>query len=113
MAAPYCRVTGLHSRRLPSGLIRRFSRFPWPVHTAIWGRHPIAGPGLHSTNVALMKNFPFSHREVMYLQFRTEAFSVFNTPIFSSPVATLGSSLGKITSTSGGDRHLQFALKLV
>jgi hypothetical protein len=49
----------------------------------------------------------------MYLQFRTEAFSVFNTPIFSNPGPTLGSSLGKITSTSGGDRHLQFALKLV
>jgi hypothetical protein len=26
---------------------------------------------------------------------------------------TPGSSLGNITSTSGGDRHLQFALKLV
>jgi hypothetical protein len=77
------------------------------------GRNVIIGPGLNSTNVALMKNFPLGLREGMYLQFRTEAFGVFNTPIFANPGATLGSSLGKITSTSGGDRHLQFALKLV
>lgn len=75
------------------------------------GRNALIGPGLSSTNVALMKNFPFTHREGMRLQFRAEAFSVFNTPIFSNPQTTMGSTLGKITSASG-DRHLQFALKL-
>jgi outer membrane receptor protein involved in Fe transport len=76
------------------------------------GRNALIGPGLSSTNAALMKDFPFTHREGVRLQFRAEAFSLFNTPIFKNPTNTFGSSLGKITSTSGGDRHLQFALKL-
>jgi len=76
------------------------------------GRNALIGPGMSSANAGMMKNFPFSHRENMYVQFRMEAFSLFNTPIFSAPNTTLGSSLGKITSASG-DRELQFALKLV
>jgi hypothetical protein len=77
------------------------------------GRNAVLGPGMQSTNVALLKSFPFTAHEGMYLQFRAEAFSLTNTPIFANPNGTLGSSLGKITSTTGGDRHLQFALKLV
>ena len=65
------------------------------------------------TNAAPLKNFPFSHREHTYVQFRFETFSVFNTPIFKNPGNTMGSSLGKITSTGGGDRQLQQALKMV
>jgi hypothetical protein len=76
------------------------------------GRNALIGPGMNSANAAMLKNFPFSHREKTYLQFRFEAFSVFNDPIFSSPGTTLGSSLGKITSASG-DRQLQLAAKLV
>ena len=59
------------------------------------------------TNAALLKKFPFSHREQTYAQFRFETFIVFNTPIFKNPGNTMGSSLGKITSTGGGDRQLQ------
>ncbi len=76
------------------------------------GRNALIGPGQQATNLGLMKNFPML-REGMYLQLRVEAFNATNTPIFKNPTNTLGSSLGKITSTSGGDRHLQFALKLV
>ena len=77
------------------------------------GRNALVGPGMSSTNAALLKDFPFSHREGVHLQFRAEAFSVFNTPIFKNPTNTLGSSLGKITSTSGGERQLQLAMKVV
>lgn len=76
------------------------------------GRNALIGPGMSSTNAAMMKNFPFTHREGVYLQFRMEAFSLFNSPIFSSPGTTLGSTFGRITSASG-DRQLQFAMKLV
>jgi outer membrane receptor protein involved in Fe transport len=76
------------------------------------GRNTVIGPGQSSTNAALLKNFPFSWREGMYLQFRAEAFSLFNTPIFGQPTNSLGSTLGKITSASG-ERQLQFALKFV
>ncbi len=76
------------------------------------GRNVILGPPQKSTNMALMKNFPIPLRESMYLQFRAEAFSVFNIPNFSSPNATMSSkTFGQITS-AGGDRELQFALKL-
>ena len=77
------------------------------------GRNALIGPGQQATNIGLLKNFPIPFREGMYVQFRAEAFNATNTPIFKNPTATYGSSLGKITSTSGGDRHLQFALKVV
>jgi hypothetical protein len=77
------------------------------------GRNALIGPGLKSTNAALLKNFPFSKREATYIQMRFEVFSVFNSPIFKNPTSTMGSSLGKITSTSGGDRQLQLAMKIV
>jgi hypothetical protein len=76
------------------------------------GRNALIGPGMNSANAALLKNFPFSRRENVYLQFRFEAFSLLNHPIFSSPGTTMGSSLGKITSASG-DRELQLAAKVV
>ena len=76
------------------------------------GRNSVLGPGQSSTNAALLKNFPLSWREGMYVQFRAEAFSVFNTPIFGNPGNSLASNLGKITSASG-ERQLQFALKIV
>jgi hypothetical protein len=78
------------------------------------GRNVITGPPQKGFNMALMKNFPIPLREGMRLQFRAEAFSVFNVPNFSSPNATLTSkTFGQITSASGGDRQLQFALKLL
>ena len=77
------------------------------------GRNVITGPPQKGFNMALMKNFPIPLREGMRLQFRAEAFSVFNVPNFSSPNATLTSkTFGQITS-AGGDRQLQFALKLL
>jgi outer membrane receptor protein involved in Fe transport len=77
------------------------------------GRNALIGPAMNSTNAAMMKNFPFSHREGVYAQFRLEVFSLFNTPIFKNPGNTMGSSFGKITSTSGGARQLQLAMKIV
>ncbi len=77
------------------------------------GRNALIGPGLSSPNAGLLKNFPLARREHTYLQMRFEVFSLFNTPIFKNPTSTLGSSLGKITGTSGGDRELQLAAKVV
>jgi hypothetical protein len=48
------------------------------------------------------------------LEFRAEAFKLFNNTIFNAPTSTFGSStFGQITSTiDTTGRHLQFALKL-
>jgi hypothetical protein len=76
------------------------------------GRNAVLGPNQYSPSVALLKDFPLGFREGLRLQFRAEAFNVFNSPIFSNPGNSLASNLGKITSASG-DRHLQFAMKLM
>ncbi len=76
------------------------------------GRNALLGPGQNSLNAAMLKNFPFTHSNRRYVQFRMEAFSLFNHPIFSNPGNSLASNLGKITSASG-DRQLQMALKVV
>ncbi len=77
------------------------------------GRNTLLGPGMQSTSAALIKNFSLPFREGLYVQFRSEVFNLTNTPIFKNPGNTLGSTFGRITSTSGGDRRLQFALKVV
>jgi hypothetical protein len=46
------------------------------------------------------------------LQFRVEAFNLFNTPQFAGPDATLGdAAFGRITTTTIDSREVQFALK--
>lgn len=66
-------------------------------------------------DVALTKTIPFvSWGEGRNLQFRAEAFKIFNTPIFASPHTLAGfSSFGKITGTTDQTgRQLQLALRL-
>jgi hypothetical protein len=93
------------------------------------------GFGAWQMNLAVRREFPIS--EKLRLQFRAEAFNVFNHPVFGTiatgcggtpgtpgctnsqfgqATATLSQSLGSILSPlyqSGGPRSMQFALKLV
>ncbi|MFC6644626.1 carboxypeptidase regulatory-like domain-containing protein [Granulicella cerasi] len=50
------------------------------------GRNNISGPGYDKINVSLFKNFPTFGSQ--YLQFRGDAFNVFNTPAYSNPADT-------------------------
>jgi Carboxypeptidase regulatory-like domain/TonB dependent receptor len=68
----------------------------------------VRGPGLHSGDLSLQKEFPFS--ESKRLEFRAEFFNVTNTPILNSPSTGLNFNLGLINS-SQGERNIQFALK--
>ena len=76
-------------------------------------------------NLAVRREFPIHER--LKLQFRAEAFNIFNHPNFGSIDAEFGSStFGQATATlanslgiqnplyqTGGPRSMQFALKLV
>jgi outer membrane receptor protein involved in Fe transport len=67
-------------------------------------------PGLYPTNLSLFKAFPiFGEHE---LQFRADAFSVFNHPEFGGGSANAGSpSLGLLTTEASGLRTMQLSLK--
>ena len=80
-------------------------------------RGSIRGPALVDFDTSLFKKFTISER--LNLQFRAEAFNVFNHGSFSypNPVVFSGNavspSAGVITQTNGTSRQLQFALKLI
>jgi hypothetical protein len=83
------------------------------------GRNILQGPGLATTDLSLAKKFSLTER--LNLQFRTEAFNIFNHTNFNTPnpvvyaAQTGGPSptAGVITSTSTTSRQIQFGLKLL
>jgi hypothetical protein len=75
------------------------------------GRNILEGPGFQNVNISLLKNTRFTER--VNLQFRAEAFNLFNHPNFNLPDNFLGSpTFGRITSARD-PRHIQFGLKLL
>lgn len=76
-----------------------------------FGRNVLIGPGLADVDFGLFKEIPIVER--LRLQFRIEAFNLFNRPNFNAPVSSLNSpAFGKI-QTAGNAREFQFALKLM
>jgi len=83
-------------------------------------RAPVYGPRFVNTDLSLIKDFPFTFREGMNLQFRAEFFNLFNHPQFFLPgIGNSGmqdintqSSFGVISNTVNNPRLIQFALKL-
>lgn len=85
--------------------------FPAPGTFGDAGRNILDGPGFQNVNTALVKNTRFNER--VNLQFRAEAFNLFNHPNFNLPDNFLGSpTFGRITSARD-PRHIQFGLKLL
>jgi hypothetical protein len=81
-----------------------------PNNRGIW-----RGPFQQRFDMALIKTFPIRRLgEASNLQFRAEAFKLFNTPIFDGPYTTVGfSSFGRIINTiDNSGRQMQFALRL-
>jgi hypothetical protein len=75
------------------------------------GRNVLHGPG--RTNLDLAVHREFIPKEGMSLQFRAEAFNLTNTPAFSAPGASFGSSTFGVISSAGLGRNIQLALKLL
>jgi hypothetical protein len=97
----------------------QFSGFQWfdpasyapavPGTFGTCGVGTVRGPGLHTANLSVQKEFLLS--EFKRLEFRAEFFNVTNTLILNSPIIFLSPYLGLINS-SQGERNIQFALKL-
>jgi hypothetical protein len=85
--------------------------FPAPGTFGNAGRNILDGPGFQNLNASLVKNTALSER--FNLQFRAEAFNLFNHPNFNLPDNFFPSlSFGRITSARD-PRHIQFGLKLL
>lgn len=85
--------------------------FPAPGTFGNAGRNILEGPGFQNVNASLLKNTRINER--INLQFRAEAFNLFNHPNFDLPDNFLGSpTFGRITSARD-PRHIQFGLKLL
>jgi hypothetical protein len=90
---------------------------PTPGTFGNLARGSLRGPGLTTFDTSLFKKFTVT--ETLTLQFRAEAFNLFNHANFSYPneIVFNGSayspSAGVITQTNGTSRQLQFALKLI
>ena len=90
-------------------------------HPGNLGRNVIIGPGFQDIDLSLVKTTKISER--VKLQFRVDAFDLFNHPNFGQPVRTVstaaGNTFGQITNTrfatgdSGSSRQLQLAMKLI
>jgi Carboxypeptidase regulatory-like domain/TonB dependent receptor len=74
--------------------------------------YTVVGPSFQNLDSSLTKYFPIHERA--NLQLRSEFFNMLNHPNWGNPGTTLGTAtFGRITSTTGDPRTLQFALKLL
>ncbi|MBS1807784.1 MAG: carboxypeptidase regulatory-like domain-containing protein [Acidobacteria bacterium] len=70
----------------------------------------LRGPGYFGTNLSLQRNFRIT--EATRLQFRAEAFNLFNRANFTTPAAILGAAnFGRLLAAEDA-RQMQLALKL-
>jgi hypothetical protein len=112
---------------IPGGKILNSAAFSIPstVRQGDEGRNDIPGFGLTQIDFSIGRRFPLTER--LNLQFRADAFNLFNHPDFANPFAyvgigpyflqsqsTLNNGLGGLNSLfqQGGPRSLQLSLRL-
>jgi hypothetical protein len=78
------------------------------------GRNYLTGPGTKTVDISLQRNFKLPINDGSRLEFRAEAFNLFNTPQFGIPGATLQNpTFGVIGGTASPNRQMQFGLRLL
>jgi Carboxypeptidase regulatory-like domain/TonB dependent receptor len=90
--------------------IQRLTQAANPGKYGNEGRDALIGPPLRDMDFSVDKAFPI--HEATNLQFRAEAFNIFNHPYFTLPDYTAGDANFGHLLNSGNGRVFQFALKL-
>jgi hypothetical protein len=92
--------------------VNAFSRpLPFTIGTAPRRITQLRQDGVHSADIGLGKTFPIYER--LTAQLRVDFFNLTNTPQFSAPNTSVGSStFGQVTSQANQPRQIQFGLKL-
>jgi hypothetical protein len=119
-------ATARRPDRLRSGLIDNQTlnsyydvsafRVPTSFNYGNSGRNILYGPAFTNLDLMVVRNFRFNPhwREDVNLQFRAEFFNTTNTPRFSTPGNNIQTgTAGRILSTAGEARDIQFSLKLM
>jgi hypothetical protein len=77
------------------------------------GRNALIGPGTRTIDLSMSKTTPIKER--FKLEFRAEAFNLFNHPVFSNPNTDItAGNFGQITGTQlSSERQLQGVVRLV
>jgi Carboxypeptidase regulatory-like domain/TonB dependent receptor len=75
--------------------------------------HPsLRGDRVETLDFSVFKNFRI--RERTQVQFRAEAFNVFNHPVFADPNTTVGNvNFGRVLGQANAPRQIQFGLKIL
>lgn len=83
------------------------------------GRNVLVGPGTRQFDLSVFKNVYLGRGETRRVQFRAEAFNIFNTPQFNNPNAQIGfAGVAKVTAAGNPplymrtSREIQLAMKL-
>lgn len=105
-------ISGSVERWFDTAAFTSFPRF------GNFGRNVLIGPGFNNLDFSLLRKIKLT--ENIHVQFRAEAFNLFNVANFGLPGRTVGTaSFGRISNTrfptgdSGSSRQLQFATKLM
>jgi Carboxypeptidase regulatory-like domain len=104
---------------LPDGTVQIYKNptaaiaaFTPPLGVQMGTRDNLRGPHFSNLDVAVNKNFPIKS-ERYKLQFRAEAYNVFNHTNFGLPDPTINGNFGQLTTEAGVEpsRVMQFALR--
>lgn len=87
--------------------------FTYPFGGGTGNRNALRGPNYSNTDMGLFKYFTMPWSDNQKLQFRADAFNVFNNVSFAAPGTSINSpnSFGVITSQENSPRVLQVALR--
>jgi hypothetical protein len=88
------------------------SAFSYPFGGGTGTRNAVRGPNYSNVDMGLFKNFVLPWSERQHLQFRADAFNVFNNVSFKNPGNSLNApNFGIITEQENNPRVLQVALR--